>query len=110
MNWFKRLPGSRREAPGMEWRLLRRLPMITLVGTLLPALYALGARLFDGGLPEAELLKAVQLADILAIATVVLHWTVVFTLAIGCFIVVVMKGHAYVADAYPLVDRDYPSD
>ena len=23
-NWFKRLPGSRREAPGLEWRLLRR--------------------------------------------------------------------------------------
>lgn len=110
MNWFKRLPGSRREVPGMEWRLLRRLPMITLVGTLLPALYALGARLFDGGLPEAEVLKAVQSADIMAIAAVVLHWTVVFTLAIGCLIVVVMKGHAYVADAYPLADRDYPSD
>jgi hypothetical protein len=84
--------------------------MITLVGTLLPALYALGARLFDGGLPEAEVLKAVQSADIMAIAAVVLHWTVMFTLAIGCFIVVVMKGHAYVADAYPLVDRDYPPD
>lgn len=110
MNWFTRLPGSRREAPGMEWRLLRRLPMITLVGTLLPVLYALGTRLFDGGLPEAEVLKAVQSADILAIATVVLHWTVVFTLAIGCCIVVVMKGHAYVADAYPLADRDYPPD
>lgn len=56
------------------------------------------------------MLKAVQSADIMAIAAVVLHWTVMFTLAIGCFIVVVMKGHAYVADAYPLVDRDYPPD
>ncbi|HRH72463.1 MAG TPA: hypothetical protein PLM62_05195, partial [Zoogloea sp.] len=69
-NWFRRLPGSRREAPGLEWRLLRRLPALALVGSLLPVIYALGVRVFDGGLPEAEVLKAVQSADILAIATV----------------------------------------
>ena len=46
-NWFKRLPGSRREAPGLEWRLLRRLPALALVGSLLPAIYALGVRVFD---------------------------------------------------------------
>ncbi|WP_374475982.1 hypothetical protein [Zoogloea sp.] len=109
-NWFRRLPGSRREAPGLEWRLLRRLPALAVVGSLLPAFYALGVRVFDGGLPEAEVLKAVQSADILAIATVIVHWTVVFTLAIGCAIVVVMKGHAYVADAYPLVEKDDPTD
>jgi hypothetical protein len=108
MNWLKRLPGSRRELPGFEWRLLRKLPLIALVGTLLPALYALNARLFDGGLVGAEALKAVQSADIVAIATLVLHWTVVFTVAIGCVIVVVMKGHGYIADAYPLQERDAP--
>jgi hypothetical protein len=39
-----------------------------------------------------------------------LHWTVVLTVAIACFIVVVAKGPAYVADAYPLPDdgRDEP--
>jgi hypothetical protein len=36
---------------------------------------------------------------------VVLHWTLVLTLALGCFIVRVMKGPAYVADAYPLPQR-----
>ena len=41
MNWLQRLPGSRKDIPGFEWRLLRKLPLITLVGTLLPALYAL---------------------------------------------------------------------
>ena len=39
------------------------------------------------------------------IGVVVLHWTLVLTLALGCFIVRVMKGPAYVADAYPLPQR-----
>jgi hypothetical protein len=33
----------------------------------------------------------------------------VLTVAIGAFIVMVMKGPAYVADAYPLEDADQPS-
>lgn len=108
MDWLKRLPGSRRENPGLEWRILRKLPQAALIGTLLSALYAVSARFFDNGLPPAELLKVVQSADIVAVAAVVLHWTVIFTVAIGCGIVIVMKGHAYVADAYPLQDRETP--
>ena len=110
MNWFTKLPGSRKEAPGLEWRVLRCLPVLALAGSVLPMLYALGVRFFDGGLPDADTLKAVQSADILAIAAVILHWTVILTLALGCAIVVVMKGHAYVADAYPLVEKDFPPD
>ena len=44
-----------------------------------------------------------------AVPAIVLHWTVLFTAAIAAFIVVVMKGPAYVADAYPLNDSDTPS-
>jgi hypothetical protein len=36
----------------------------------------------------------------------VLHWTLVLTLALGCFIVRVMKGPAYVADAYAMPDDE----
>jgi hypothetical protein len=39
---------------------------------------------------------------------VLLHWTLIGTLAIGCVIVMLMKGPAYVADAYPLVESDEP--
>ena len=42
------------------------------------------------------------------IAAVLLHWTVVATVAIYCFIVFVMKGPAYVADRYELPDEDAP--
>lgn len=49
--------------------------------------------------------SALLLWDYQMIGVVVLHWTLVLTLAIGCFIVRVMKGPAYVADAYPLPER-----
>jgi hypothetical protein len=38
------------------------------------------------------------------VGLVVLHWTLVLTVAIGCVIVMLMKGPAYVADAYPMQD------
>ena len=44
------------------------------------------------------------------LGVVILHWTLVLTLAIGCAIVMLMKGPAYVADAYPLVESDRPLD
>jgi hypothetical protein len=39
----------------------------------------------------------------------VLHWTVAFTVALLCVIVLIAKGPAYVADAYPLIDSDRPA-
>jgi hypothetical protein len=39
---------------------------------------------------------------------VLLHWTLVLTVAIGCVIVIVMKGPAYVADGYPPPGREPP--
>ena len=39
------------------------------------------------------------------VGVVALHWTLVLTIALGCFLVRVMKGPAYVADAYPLPYR-----
>ena len=40
------------------------------------------------------------------IGLLLLHWTLLFTLAIGCVIVMLMKGPAYVADPYPPPGRD----
>ncbi len=48
------------------------------------------------------------MVDILAISVLVLHWTAVLTVAIAAFIVMVMKGPAYVADAYPVEDSESP--
>lgn len=94
MNLFDRLPGFQRSAPGLEQRVWRRLPAILLWGTLLPLLLAT-PQASDG----ASLLWNFRIFGF-----VVLHWTLVLTVGLACFIVRVMKGPAYVADAYPMPD------
>jgi hypothetical protein len=101
MNLFNKLPGSVRSAPGWEQRIWRRLPAILLWGTLLP----LGLAELNRALSPLDSESgagALLLWDYTMFGVVVLHWTLVLTLALGCFIVRVMKGPAYVADAYPL--------
>ena len=108
MNWLKRMPGNRRYPPGLEWALLRRMPRLLIAGTLLPVLLAGLARWMPLSGVEAEVAATLQLVDIFAMSAVILHWTVVLTVGIACFIVMVMKGPAYVADAYPLPDAERP--
>jgi hypothetical protein len=107
MSMLKRLPGFHRAPAGLEWTVLRRLPMIALVGTVLPIGGALVAALFLGGDPASVKLAAT--IHILLASVLVLHWTVVFTAALLCVIVLIAKGPAYVADAYPLIDSNRPS-
>lgn len=97
---FRRLPGSVRSAPGAEARWWARLPALAAWGTLLP-LAAAGAA--DWWL-EPPTSQAMHWASVAA-GAVVLHWTLVLTLAVGCLIVRVMKGPGYVADAYPLPEE-----
>lgn len=103
--WFNRLPGFTRSAAGWEWRLWCRLPVLLAWGTALPALLGLAWHLTAPAEPTAAEASALMLRDFMLIGVVVLHWTLVLTLAIGCFIVRVMKGPAYVADPYPPADR-----
>lgn len=105
MNLFNRLPGFEQSPPGLEHRIWLRLPTILLWGTLLPPALAVVNHLVAGGAPlSADDERALLLWDYTMVGVVVLHWTLVLTVAIGCFIVRVMKGPAYVADAYPLPD------
>ena len=48
MNWFGKLPGFRTSPPGLERDILRRLPRVLWLGTLLLALPALAMRLLAG--------------------------------------------------------------
>ena len=106
MNLFNKLPGFVQSAPGLEHLIWQRLPAILLWGTLLPLLLA-GANyaLAPAASPADSADRALLLWEYTMWGVVVLHWTLVLTLALGCFIVRVMKGPAYVADAYPLPDR-----
>jgi hypothetical protein len=107
MNPFNRLPGSRTEPPGMERRVLRALPAMLALGTMLPALYVLGLHLLALDGTEA-LLRRVEMARYVATGAILLNLMVVLQVAMLAGIVVLMKGHAYVADAYVLPDSAQP--
>ena len=101
MDCFRKLH-NRREPPGLERKILRSLPMALLGSTAIPLMMAFGGRRFPPVGTREELYKYISSVDIFAISLGLTLWTAVFTVAIGCVIVVVMKGPAYVADAYPL--------
>lgn len=106
MNWLRKVEG-RRTPPGAEVRILRKLPLITLVGTLailaLPALVR--AWPVQAGVDAA---KHVRSVDIFAIATAISLLTAVVTVTIGCIVVYIMKGPAYAADSLPVEHADSP--
>ena len=103
---MNRLPGFQRSPPGREWALWKRLPAILLLGTALPIGLALVLWWAAPGQPSAAEQRELLLWTYQLIGVVVLHWTLVLTVAIGCVIVLLMKGPAYVADAYPLPERE----
>lgn len=106
MNWFRKLPGHRRAPAGLEWQIWRRLPAIFLGGTLVP-LAILGALWWRlPAQPDAMTQRAFDHALGIVVGLVSLHWSLTVAVAIGCFIVRVMKGPAYVADAYPMEAND----
>ena len=97
---FLRKLHNRREPPGLEWTILKKLPMALLGSTLVPVFLAVGGRIlpYQGAAMDAA--KHVKHMDITAIALAITLWTAVLTVAIGCVVVIVMKGPAYVADPY----------
>lgn len=109
MKLLQRLPGFERSPPGLERRILKSLPY-ALIGSVLAPLVAYLAVTLSASTP-AGLTAARHASDMLiaGIAFAVTAWTAILTVAIGCFIVVLMKGPAYVADRYPLSDSDQPA-
>jgi hypothetical protein len=107
MNLFNKLH-ARREPPGLERQILRKLPKVTLVGLMIPAALAVLVRILPPE-PGLDVAKHIKSVDIFAIASAITFFTAVFTVAIGCVIVYIMKGPAYVADAYPLQHSDRPA-
>ena len=109
MTLFNRLPGFTKTPPGQERVILRRLPEILSLGHAAAGNSVIGwPACFSRRALKREIATQIMTVDIYGISLIVLHWTVVFTVAIGAFIVVVMKGPAYVADPYPLEDAEHP--
>ncbi len=102
MNLFNRLPGFTTTPPGMERSILSSLSKWLGLGSLLLVTPSLLVR-FLAGEAETRLLMSM---DIYVSSLVILYWTVIFTVAIAAFIVMAMKGPAYVADPYPLFEAE----
>jgi hypothetical protein len=96
MNYFKKLDGFQRSPAGLEWEIWKKLRLILATGTAPPLIAGSTAFLLEG----MEYTRSVEQFSYVMVGLVILHWSLVLTLAIGCAIVILMKGPAYVADAY----------
>lgn len=108
MDALKKLPGFTRSAPGLEWALWKKLPWIGLAGTALPAVLMGLAWMTAPEPPTAASERELTQWLYIAIGVVVLHWTLMLTTAIGCVIVMLMKGPAFVADGFDVQHSDRP--
>jgi len=107
MGYLTRLQGHQRSAPGLEWTLVKKLPLCLLGGTVVPLLMALSGRVFPPEGSAADVAKQLSTLDIFSIAVGLTTWSAIITIGVGCIIVIVMKGPAYVADGYSPDDAKY---
>lgn len=105
---FNTLPNFQTSPAGFERLLLRILPAILLIGTLLILLPSLATRVLVHYTPIVVSNHSLKLLDILTFATFIVFLLALFTVSIGAFLVRLMKGPAYVADAYDMEDLEYP--
>lgn len=105
---FLRKISSRPEPAGLEMSILKLLPRVAWIGTALPVLVAVFARLVLDDGSSAEIAKQVRSVDIFCIAALITIWSAIVTVGIGSFVVFVMKGPAYGADSYEISHADRP--
>lgn len=101
MDFFKKLPNSARYPIGIEWPLLKKIPLIFLIGTLLISSPAISLYIKNADI-SAEQYKVIYLC-------LGLWFSFTFfvgVIGIGCVIIMLMKGPGYVADAYELPKED----
>lgn len=110
MDPFKKLPGYRKAPAGLERKILRLIPKVFLVGTVVILLPSAISRVWTMADAPWVISKFITTIDIYAFGLLTVLWTGLFTVGVGALTVMVMKGPAYVADAYPLPDSDKPND
>ncbi len=84
------------------------MPLMFVAATVITVSLSVIARLMASDETSYEAAKQVATVDIFVMATIATIWTALITVTIGCVIVHIMKGPAYVADAYPLDSADKP--
>ena len=84
------------------------LPLVMAAGVFVPLFLSAIVRLFPLIIPDADISRLQIGIDILSLSLFFTVLSGVMTVAIGCITIVLMKGPAYIADAYELDDADRP--
>ena len=101
-------PPDRKYPAGLEWALFKKIPLLTAVGFLVLGVLWAAAYAWPWEGTEAEIANRIQRLEFTLIGAAIFHLTVIFTLAIGCVVVLIMKGPRYTADSYPVEDAERP--
>ena len=104
----RKLPGYRTAEPGLERKTLRLLAPALAIGLAILMAPSVALRILPWDMHPMELALLTAKADIYAAACMLAYWNVLVFIAFAALIVVLMKGPAYVADAYPLIDSESP--
>jgi len=100
------LHSPRQGEQSFERQVLRLLPAFNLVGAIAPlVVYCAFVLAIDASEHVADMLG---IALYMAVGFMVATWFSTFAIAIVCFIVIMMKGPARIADPYPLQDSERP--
>ena len=106
MNWFNKI-AERKTPPGLEADVLRLLPRVAVIGVLSLCTLSFFARVLPAE-AGVDIDKRILSIDIFAMAVGISLLSFILLAALGAFAVHVMKGPAYVADAYPVPHADEP--
>ena len=109
MKFLNKLSG-RVEPPGLEWKILKLLPRVALLGTAFPVVIALVARVLIDDSSSVEYAKQLRSIDIFCIAALITIWTAIVTVGIGSFVVFIMKGPSYGHDSYQISHAERPKN
>lgn len=81
--------------PGLERVIWRRIPVVLFWGTALPLLFTWLRHDAAPPAPDYETVQRLQQGDYTVFGFILIYWSVVLTVGIGCVIVMVMKGPVY---------------
>jgi hypothetical protein len=101
MNFFNKLPGHIQTPSGYEWLVLKKIPRIFLICTALPSVVMLTLYLGNASINRDQ-----EQVIYLCLGLLFTAWFFIGTVTIGCVVVMIMKGPAYVADPYELPEEN----
>ncbi|MBU3724142.1 MAG: hypothetical protein FGM18_01360 [Burkholderiaceae bacterium] len=97
-----------RHPAGLEWTLFKKIPLLTVVGFAVLGMLWVTALIWPWQSDPKAVDDLIRRIEFALIGAAIFHITMMVTLAIGCVVVLIMKGPRYSADSYPVEDAERP--